>query len=242
MLNNNLIDKYFSGSLSENELFEFEKLCENDPEFKQEVDFLESIKKVAGKEDSMHFKSTLRSFESEISQKHSVWVRPWFKPLISVAAVFVIALGVLLFRPTKNSPDKLFAANFQPSKNVSFPLVRSQGDTSLTHHAFVVYAEKDFREASGIFEKLYATSQNTEFLFYEGNALLALGETNRAIETFKKHLSAQDALSKRSHWYLALAYLKSKDLEQARNELKTFLNSGETFKRAEAELLLEKLE
>lgn len=242
MTNNDLIDKYFSGGLSYNELLEFEKLYESDTEFKEEMDFLKNIRKVSEKEDSIRFKSTLQGFESEISGRKTPVLLPWIKPLIGAAAVIVITLGIVFLWPSKSSPDNLFATNFQPSKNVSFPVVRSEDETGLLNDAFIVYSEKDYRKAATLFEQLYENNPNPDFLFYEGNALLAYGETAKAIEKFKEHLSFQTTLSERSRWYLALAYLKNKDLVQASNELKTYLDSGETFKQNEAQLLLKKLE
>ena len=78
-------------------------------------------------------------------------------------------------------------------------------------------------------------------MFYEGNALLASGQTKKAIDTFKEYLTFEDTLTNRSHWYLALAYLKNKNLEDAKKELEAYIKSGDRFKNEEATLLLEKL-
>ena len=154
----------------------------------------------------------------------------------------LITFFVQFFLNTGINEDALFSNYFEPSKNVSTPIVRSLSEQNTTVNAFVVYSQKDYKKASILFGKLYALNKNSELLFYEGNALLALGKTNEAIVKFKQHLTFSDILTNRSHWYLALAYLKNKDLKRSKKELKALIDSGETYKTEEAKLLLKKLE
>ncbi|MCB0466198.1 MAG: hypothetical protein KDC78_11090 [Aequorivita sp.] len=62
MVDSILIEKYFSGNLSEEELLEFEKRYENNTEFRQEIDFLKNLKAVSKAEDTQQFKATLQRF------------------------------------------------------------------------------------------------------------------------------------------------------------------------------------
>ncbi|MCB0455326.1 MAG: tetratricopeptide repeat protein [Aequorivita sp.] len=241
MVDSILIEKYFSGNLSEEELLEFEKRYENNTEFRQEIDFLKNLKAVSKAEDTQQFKATLQRFESEAPKKQTPSLSNWLKPLTAAAAVLVIALAISFFWPTKTNPEILFASYFQPSKNVTAPIVRSENEVSTRTNAFIAYSEMDYEKASALFESAYASDKNSELLFYEGNALLASGHTQKAIEKFKEHLKFQDVLTNRSHWYLALGYLKNKELENAKEELEKFIHSNEIFKNAEAKLLLEKL-
>lgn len=242
MIDSELIEKYFSGSLSEGELLEFEQLYKNNIAFKQEVDFLKNIKTIAETEDSEQFKAALQDFESEInnSSQSSMFSR-WLKPLTAMAAILIIGLFISFFWPSKTDKTTLFTTYFEPSKNVSAPIVRSENEQDLSTEAFILYAEKDYEKAAVLFEKAYLLNKNPELLFYQGNALLASGQTKEAIETFKEHINFQEALTNRSHWYLALAYLKNKNLEAAKKELEAYVKSGENFKKVEAASLLEKL-
>ncbi len=242
MIHSTLIEKYFSGSLNKTELLEFEKLYKNDSEFKKEVDVLKDIKIVSEKEDGNKFRNELKSFESEFLNKSKVSLKKWLNPFSAVAAIILIIFSIQFFSKTEINEDTLFTAYFEPSKNVSTPIVRSENEQNVTTNAFIIYSEKDYEEATILFEKAYLNSQNSQLLFYQGNALLASGKTKEAIDAFKQHLKFSDMLTHRSHWYLALAYMKNKDLESAKKELKALINSGESFKKNEAISLFKTLE
>lgn len=242
MINNELIERYYSGSLSKKELLEFENLYKSNPEFKKEVDFYKNIATVSAIIDAEQFKTTLQSFEVEISKKNNFVLTKQLKPLMAIAAVFIIGFCTFFFWPAKTDEATLFNTYFQPSKNVSMPIVRSNNDHNTTTDAFIAYTQKEYKKAIVLFEKAHASDKKSEILFYEANALLASGHTEQAIEKLKEHLSFNDSLSNRSHWYLALAYIKNKNIELAKEELKTFIKSGEDFNRTEAISLLKKLE
>ena len=242
MINKTLIEKYFSKQLTTDESLEFEKFYKSDLNFKQEVDFLKDLKSVSEVEDDLQFKKQLDSYESEYIQQEKSTVIKWLKPLIAVAAILTISLSVyFLMNPSLNE-EQLFSNYFEPSKNVSAPIVRSDTDETTVNNAFIAYSEADYKEAITLFDNAYQNSKNSELLFYEGNAYLALGDTDNAITKFEEHLNYSDILTHRSHWYLALAYLKSKNTEKAKLELKALMDSGETFKNEEAKSLLKKLD
>lgn len=242
MNHTNLIEKYFSKKLTEIELEEFDALYKNNPVFKDEVDFLNNVKTVSEKEDADNFKSQLKVFEEEAISKKVRNKNAWIKPFAAIAAIFLIALTVVFFRQTPINEDALFASYFEVSKNVSAPIVRSEHEETTVNNAYIAYAESNYTEAALLFEEAYQNSKASELLFYQGNALLANNDLEKAIETFNEHLNYKDILTNRSHWYLALAYLKNKDLISAKQELNTLINSGEVFKLKEAKSLLDTLD
>jgi tetratricopeptide (TPR) repeat protein len=243
MSNDKLIEFYFSNRLSKEERSEFDRLYQNDGTFRDEVDFLENVRAISENEDAQQFKTQLESFESDYQNTKNITNRKsWLKPLLAVAAITVIAICINFLINSPINEDTLFATYFEPSKNVSAPIVRSETDETILNNAFIAYNETDYKQALPLFEKAFEKTQNSELLFYEGNALLALGQTENAVEKFKEHLKYSDVLTNRSHWYLALAYLKNKDLEHAKLQLTALLNSDETFKKEEANSLLKKLD
>ncbi|MFD2916600.1 tetratricopeptide repeat protein [Psychroserpens luteus] len=242
MNSNELIENYFSKNISKQELLEFNHLYKTNPEFKEEVDFLKAIKSVSEVEDDVEFKKQLTSYESEYAHKEKSIISKWLKPLTAVAALLIIALSINFLINSSINEDKLFATYFEPSKNVSSPIVRSETDKTALNNAFITYNEMNYEQAIPLFDNAYNNTKNSELLFYEGNSLLVLGKIEEAIEIFKEHLTYNDALTNRTHWYLALAYVKTKQLEKAKVELKALINSEETFKKTEASSLLEKLE
>ena len=241
IINEKLIEKYFSKQLSEAELLEFEKQYEIDQDFKAEVDFLKDIQYVSEAEDDAKFKSQLASYETELSEKPQSSFPKRLKALIAVAAILLVAISITFFLNKDINTEQLFTSFFEPSKNVSAPIVRSETDDQLINNAFIAYSESDYENAAPLFRQGFEITKKSELLFYEGNALLALNQTEEAIVVFKKHLLFPDALTNRTHWYLALAYLKDQQINKAKEELNTLINSGESFKKKEAQSLLKKL-
>ncbi len=235
-----LIEKYFAKSLSKNELLEFQKLYETNAQFKQEIDFLKDVKFVSEKEDDLQFKRQLVAYEVEFNKKSQY--AKWLKPLTAVAAILLIALSISFIFNGSINEDKLFISYFEPSKNVSIPIVRHENDETILNKAFIAYGETDYEKAIPLFENAFDITENSELLFYQGNALLAIGKTKEAIKKFEEHLTFSDVLTNRSHWYLALAYLKTKQIEKAKQHLIALINSGESYKREESSSLLKKLE
>ena len=242
MIENSLIEKFFSNSLKENELLEFKKQYNTNDEFKKEVDFLKNIKVVSGVEDDEAFRSTLKGFELEVPNKHKTLFSNKVYVISTVAAILTIGLFISIYWFSNTNQKDLFATYFEPSRNVSAPIVRSDDSQNLTNDAFIAYVGKDYKSASILFEKAFTHSNNSELLFYQGNALLASGQVKDAIQKFKEHLKLHDTLTNRTHWYLALAYLKSNNLENAKKELIVFINTNENFKNKEARSLLKKLD
>ncbi|SFZ89414.1 hypothetical protein SAMN05428642_101251 [Flaviramulus basaltis] len=241
MNNSKLIENYFSRTLTKIELEEFNSLYKNNSEFKLEVDFLKNLKTVSEKEDDSNFKSKLKGFEEEVSSKKVRKNKLWKKPLTIGAAILLIAFCINFLWIETINEDQLFTNYFEPSKNVSTPIVRSANEENTQNEAFINYSEHEYENASILFEKAYEKTKKSELLFYQGNALLALGKSKEAINKFKQHLTFLDSLSNRTHWYLALAYLKNKDLKQTKQQLELLLNSNEVFKKEEASSLLKKL-
>jgi tetratricopeptide (TPR) repeat protein len=241
MKNSKLIETYFSNKLSEDELLEFQDLYKNNPEFKQEIDFLNDLKLVSERVDDAEFKKQLETYESAFSNKQKSPFSKWLKPLIAMAAVLIVTLSINLLLNNKMNEDQLFVNYFEPSKNVSVPIVRAEDGETIEIKAFKAYSEANYKQAIPLFENAFNKTENSELLFYEGNALLALGETEKAIEKFEEHLTYSDVLKNRSHWYLALAFVKSNNIEKAKLELHALINSGETFKKEDASSLLKEL-
>ncbi|RXJ43788.1 tetratricopeptide repeat protein [Gelidibacter gilvus] len=241
-INETLIEKYFSKQLSEVELVEFKNQYKTDQDFKAEVDFLKNIQYVSEAEDDAQFKSQLGSYESEFKDNQKSKSPRRLKPMIAVAALLLITLGITFLLNKDLNTEQLFNTYFEPSKNVSAPIVRSESNDELLNNAFIAYSAAEYNEAIPLFENAFENTKNSELLFYEGNALLALDKTEDAIAVFKKHLFYTDALRHRTHWYLALAYIKMEELDKANQELKIYIDSGESFKKKEAQLLLKKLE
>ena len=90
--------------------------------------------------------------------------------------------------------------------------------------AFIAYETGDYELAVSLFSDLYEKDKQPYYLFYKANALLKLEKAKEAIPLLKEHLKTKDTLNEKSTWYLALAYLKIEDKENARTLLQQLVN------------------
>jgi len=239
-----LIEKYLSNKLNKEEIKLFLELKNNDSAFREEVEFQESVQQVCKIEDDLKFKKMIASFEEELQQeKNRLNSNRNLYYKIAAAAVLIISFGYLattVFLKTTSNTE-LFASYFEPSKNVSYPITRSSKEQNQLTEAFMAYDSKNYDEASLLFENYFKETKDTTILYYKANVLLASNKPNQAIELFKSVENSSSKLAPRTHWYKALAYLKTNRQKEAIQELEILIKNQDDFKKEEAKKLLKKL-
>ncbi len=239
-----LTEKYFSNTLNEDEAKLFEELIKNDPEFRDEVEFQENLKQVCKAEDDLQFKKLMASFEEELEpekKRLTIYRKLYYK--IAVAAVLIFALGWLAttISMKRMSNTELYAAYFEPSKNVSFPITRSSSEEDKLTEAFIAYEDRNYATALTLFDQYYTETKDRTVLYYKANVLLATDQPAEALEVLEIVETSSSNLASRAHWYKALAYLKTNRQTEAVKELEILLKNKEDFKKKEAEKLLKEL-
>jgi len=239
MANENLIEKYIQNRLSSKEKIEFDELLKSDIDFEKEVIFQTNIKKAVKKEDDIRFRSLIS--EIEVKTNKSIRKPNYAKWL--VAASIVVLLGLTYFFTQNNdaSTDELFTSYFEPYRNVIQPIERGDNQQDTKTLAFMAYEKGDYENAIKLFSKLYAENKESYYLFYKANALLKLEKADEAIPLLLEHLKTKDTLTEKTNWYLALAYLKLNDKNNAKKALKKVIDDGK-FKTNEAKELLKKFD
>ncbi|XLS29148.1 tetratricopeptide repeat protein [Flavobacteriaceae bacterium M23B6Z8] len=233
-----LIQKYLKRKLTEVEQANFDQLLESDPEFKKEVAFLEDFHKVAEAEGENNLRKLLSDFEAE-HQPYKKTSRTLWYVAASVIALLGMAYFFTIMQPTTS--ENLFADNFKPYKNVVHPVVRGAQVLDQKTKAFSTYDSRNYEEAALRFEALYNQTGTPYYLFYQANALLANNQVEEAIPLLEKHLETKDALKDKTPWYLAMAYLKLQDNENAKRFL-TMVVKKQAYKKEQAKELLEAIE
>ncbi len=236
-----LISKHIQNSLTPDEQIEFDRLLKSDIDFKKEVDFHETLKKVTEDKDDRDFRSLLSEIEvnpKPITKKRSVkW---WY-----LAASIIVILGLTYFLTNRLSPSNevLFAQYFEPYRNVTQPVVRSEVNENLKALAFNSYENAKFEKALELFDQMLANTEDPVILFYKSNVLLQLDQAEMAIPILTKDTATTDSFSEKRYWYLALAYLKTNNPQKAKTTLELLLNiSDSEYKKKEAKELLKKLD
>lgn len=235
-----LIEKYFENNLTEAEKAQFEVLLNSNIEFKDAVKFEKNLKSAIHKKERNELKKQLKSFEKKQETKVVTMPR-----LLWIAAASIVVVGASLWFFTFKTPsnEDLFTQNFQVYPNVIAPSVRgtstTEGDKKL---AFEFYEQEKYKEAVGVFEKI-AKETNEEYpAFYVGQCYMALGDYQKAISSFSGAVLTDEKFpfDTQRKWYLALAYLKIGDKENAKLILE-LLTNYENVQTQKATELLENL-
>jgi len=148
----------------------------------------------------------------------------------------------------KLEPDQIFASYFEPYPS----LFEQKGNVSSEEQGIILamkaYTDQDFSRAVRIF-KMHLSASNSEnslASFYYGIALLADNQKEKARDVLlelKQSSSANNLLPQEPlQWYLALAYLKNNNVNQARPLLEwVATQKKKSFKQKEAGEIIKKL-
>ncbi|WP_186435531.1 tetratricopeptide repeat protein [Maribacter sp. MAR_2009_72] len=244
----NLLEKYLRDKLTETEWQTFDALLKSDPDFKEEVEFHTGVKRAVTAEEDENFRNILSDFESEyrntvpktVPLQPSKRVKLPMKWMVAASVTLLAGIAYFFSANQAADPQDLFVANFKPYRNVTHPITRGEETTDAKTKAFLAYSKGDYKEAIPLFDELYASDKEAYYLFYMANALIQLNRAGEAIPLLQEHLKTQDALTNKSNWYLAMAYLQLRDTKKAGEALKKVL-AAKGYKAEEARQLLDAL-
>ena len=237
-----LVERYFAGQLSEDEARQLNEALQKDATFAEEFELEKDLQVALVDFGKDQLKSELLNLEAEKEgrQRKSYDYRWW---RYAAAAILIMGLSIFgaLFIGDKFTPEELYAENFEPYRNIIAPVVRGENAEGLLERSFALYERGDYDQAEQAFTTLYEATGDRYLLFYRGNALLALGRAEEAITVFKSHQETRDNFYYKSRWYLALAYLKHNQAEEAIGLLRDQVRD-KAFNYTSAEVLLDKLD
>ena len=233
-----LIAKYFEKTLSNTEKTKFEAELLKNEGFKQEFEFQKELKKAIEVSERQSIKANLQKFEKPK-------VIPFqLKRFYPYAAILVLFICLWFIFKNSQNPQDLYSDYFSMYPNVVEPISRSSVENSLKQEAFQNYELGKFNEALLDFDVLL-TSDNPDkniINIYKANIYLNLNNPEKAIALLKKNLLESNQWRDKSLWYMALAYLKLENLEQAKETLLLLSKETDNFKKQETLTLLKVLE
>ena len=239
-----LLYHYFSDQLTEDEQLLFDELLEKDLEFKAQFEFEYDLKRVINKNQNQNLKRKLVGFEKEIEENNkSIPSKPDFKNW-SIAASIALLIGLGWFAySTFSGPnyEDLYAANFEAYPNTVYTITRSDAEQSLERDAFVAYEASNYEKAAAAFLDLKIEGGTSYTDFYLAQSYLHLGKEHEAIEALKSVILNDAQFKAEAHWYLALAYIKSKDEVGVKTTIKNLIENFD-YKKEKAQALLKELD
>ena len=246
------VDKYLSGSLNKAEADEINQRMVEDAEFRKLVDDVEILRegiqqsaaktsletKLETLSDTLLMDEPLKaapglSQPSEESKNHIARERSFgdffsqYKLAIAATLAFLIVTYFALTSVITPDPTALYAENFEPYAYQSV----TRGDVAASDNtaaAYALYANGQYAEAAAAFERLIPDSENAlKDKFYLGNAYLSAGEAQKAIPLFKEIIQESDSMKALAQWYLGLSYLKTDNVEAAKEAFEQVKAAGQ---------------
>ena len=204
-----LIERFFENTLTEDEKNQFELLLANDTEFAEAVAFEKQLQSAIHLNNRANIKSKLQQFEAE--QKVIKMSGPkWYMIAAGFLVIVASTVWILFQRP---DAVQLYASYYEPYPNVVAPITRSitSNADSITQYAFFLYENKNYADASVVFNKIFSTSQYPFSLTYLGICNLEMGNISEAIKVLQASSILKDNDIIVAKWYLAMAYLKNEE-------------------------------
>lgn len=225
--NEETIFRYLDGELNETEQQEFERLLQSDKNLQTEWQGLavakEAVKQygLKAKVASLHTEMMEELKEEKLApvKKMSSFRRIIRYSVAAAASVIIIFLGIQAWNFYQLSPDKLYNENY-----VAYDMTTRAGE-STSSATEKLFAEKKYTElidrVKSNSQLISSTSVSPKDVFLSGLAALELKRNADAVTLFKQVLETEKAPGTRSglgddaEYYLALAYLRNKDYDQA---------------------------
>ena len=247
-----LIEKYLSEELSAAERSEFDQLKSNDKDFAEEVQMAVTVNADFKVKQKMRLQGLLKE-KGQATPVHQATVRKMtprkssFNWMRSIAAVFILGLGLSLAWLMFSSPDTKTLANEELVDIYKVPntfLDEEVVDVNW-NNAIKAYRDGQFSVSVAAIES--SIKRNPENLdeknFYLG--LSYLYEDVPDLDKVISHLETSKELNAgrygtEANWFMSLAYLKKGDKENAKVLLQEVVDA-DNWKKAEAVALLNNL-
>lgn len=235
-----LLQEYFTGTpLTDEQQRELNTYLEKDPDFREKFEFeLEKdVKAMVQQENRAHLKARLQALEKRENLAMPAKPKPW-RPL-AIAASLAVLISLAWYLNLFNTSPNYFEEYYQPYPNTEVVITRNTPQ-SLEVEAFSAYDMEDFNKASLLFEQLKGESNAGYIDFYLGQCYLEMGNISQAIASLTLASNTKNDYQSEGTWYLALAQLKAKDEDHAKEALQKLVSQN-GYKAEEAAKLLEKL-
>jgi len=233
------IDDYLNGTLSEQDLLEFNNEINTNAEFAINLQFQQEIFEAIHDERKREIRNTLNQIHEEETMKTRTSIYSWKLRAVAAAVVVLLVSGGLIgdYFVNQSQSDLLYNQYFNPEN--SLLSVRSQNTfNSKVKEGMYFYEQGNFTEAITLF---HAEPDNLLGKLYTGFSFMKLEKFERAERPFIEIIDNKDNLFvDQAEWNLGLCYLKSGKTVKAEN-LFTKISSGNTVYNKNANQILREI-
>lgn len=222
-----MLIRYMDKELSSDEIPAVEKLLQEDADTNERYQLLLAAKQAIRSQGLKRRVSNLQNEylqnNASIKQGKTKLIRLSFtKTITRIAAVFILAIaGYGIYEYNTTSYESVFNNNFS---NYDLPVNRSANTITSIDSLY------NLAKYSAVIAALQTKPQkDQQDYFIEAQSYLHLNNTEKAIEDFKavqnlNENSTEKYFEDETDYYLALAYIKSGNVEEGKNELNKIMS------------------
>ena len=226
---------YLQGKLSEEDRLRIDRQMKEDPLLVESLSELDSFLKRGGDpalavERRNAFKKNFKS--AGTSRKWNLF------PVAAVFALLIIGIASVIIILNSGNRD-LYSEYYKPYKDIL--TTRGEHDEQMTL-AMNYYNSGDYSNAEIVFLEITESANQPGFSgFYLAQSQMAQGKYGIAIENLKRLSEYEYPMQSHAQWYIALAYLKLNQKQEALMYLNKIIKSEESYNKPKAIELSEKL-
>lgn len=229
------IEAYLAGELRDSELLAFETSLKEDLELQEAVALHKEINLAILDKNAFALRASLNEiFEANKSDKKNTIIRSLFpkkhfyKVAAAVAGFMLIGGSSILLIDTKPSSERIYSSYYNPtaiSTNVrSLSGIQDQNILE----GYELFQKGKFQEATAYFN---ADPNSAVGQLLNGISFMELGDYKKA-NTYFNHLieDNNNLFVDQAQWYLSLSYIKTGNIDKAKEHLKILTQEKGAFK------------
>lgn len=260
-----LTERFLNGTLSPDELLAFEQEQATNSEFKEYVTLSKQLKQALGKDAWFTYKNTGEQYETvkkwyqeedvlafkEKLQQHANQEFDTEKKVFSLkkywlpiaAACILLFITIIIQFTAQPSMEELYATYGTWNDTPSF-IIQDENTATSKEKIERSYKNGKFADCILLADSFLETaaSDRTNVMIYKGFSFVQLHQNEEAIAVFKQISKSNTIDSSKGLWYMALVYLKTEDVENLQQTLKTIAVSDTNYQYSKALQLLDELE
>ncbi|GJM35870.1 MAG: hypothetical protein DHS20C18_48710 [Saprospiraceae bacterium] len=237
-----LIEAYLSDSLSAEQQPRFLLLLKEYPGFQKEIDRHRELQEAIGSSRYNKMREITHEVMHEARKEKAIkriYARRW---LFLAAGVAVLALASWwIFSSLDNHEERLFSQYFEVPASLGIARgdmpTNSQQSEVLQGTIDALYREGAYQEALSLLESKgnqLPSFQSSDYYYWLGILFLKTNQAEKALEALNEiNIGHQNEKA----WYLALAYLKSGQTQQAKAIFDSITQSNSPYRRDAANVL-----